>query len=171
MALVLILRSRNQLNFYKTSRSNPADHFLYFSWRNKVTVWARKTKVSQIRPTTKPFFDLNWLLGILEEKSIRRGIIVFPGNDSIRPQGVSPFQAAHSYNKGNCCYGWPISIRRVLWGRRTGEYCTSHSGSNPRGFDDGKEEIVHGRVVRGRSLFSELNLSPEVLKETQLPRI
>jgi DNA-directed RNA polymerase I, II, and III subunit RPABC1 len=39
MALVLILRSRNQLNFYTTSRSNPADQiFVFFSEERSVGV-------------------------------------------------------------------------------------------------------------------------------------
>ncbi|KAF8802536.1 RPB5 subunit of DNA-directed RNA polymerase [Phlegmacium glaucopus] len=55
---------RNQLNFYTTSRSNPTDQiFIFFSEERSVGV---KT--------------MRKLLGILEEKSIHRGIIVFPGN-------------------------------------------------------------------------------------------
>ncbi|PPQ70060.1 hypothetical protein CVT26_013384 [Gymnopilus dilepis] len=55
---------RNQLNFYTTSRTNPADQiFIFFSEERSVGV---KT--------------MRKLLSILEEKSIQRGIIVFPGN-------------------------------------------------------------------------------------------
>ncbi|TFK40240.1 RNA polymerase [Crucibulum laeve] len=55
---------RNQLNFYTNSRTNPSDHiFVFFSEEKSVGV---KT--------------MRKLLGILEEKSIQRGIIVFPGN-------------------------------------------------------------------------------------------
>ncbi|KAF8867869.1 RNA polymerase [Infundibulicybe gibba] len=55
---------RNQLNFYTTSRANPSDQiFIFFSEEKSVGV---KT--------------MRKLLGILEEKSIQRGIIVFPGN-------------------------------------------------------------------------------------------
>ncbi|KAH9481652.1 DNA-directed RNA polymerases I, II, and III subunit RPABC1 [Psilocybe cubensis] len=55
---------RNQLNFYTTSNTNPTDQiFVFFSEERSVGV---KT--------------MRKLLGILEEKSIQRGIIVFPGN-------------------------------------------------------------------------------------------
>ncbi|KAF9000619.1 RNA polymerase [Cyathus striatus] len=55
---------RNQLNFYTTSRTNPTDQiFVFFTDEKSVGV---KT--------------MRKLLGILEEKSIQRGIIVFPGN-------------------------------------------------------------------------------------------
>ncbi|EKM78671.1 hypothetical protein AGABI1DRAFT_114282, partial [Agaricus bisporus var. burnettii JB137-S8] len=55
---------RNQLNFYTTSRANPTDQiFVYFTDERSVGV---KT--------------MRKLLSILEEKSIQRGIIVFPGN-------------------------------------------------------------------------------------------
>ncbi|EDR08428.1 uncharacterized protein LACBIDRAFT_184892 [Laccaria bicolor S238N-H82] len=55
---------RNQLNFYTTSRTNSTDQiFVFFSEEKSVGV---KT--------------MRKLLGILEEKSIQRGIIVFPGN-------------------------------------------------------------------------------------------
>ncbi|KAF8150762.1 RNA polymerase [Crassisporium funariophilum] len=55
---------RGQLNFYTTSRANPTDQlFIFFSEERSVGV---KT--------------MRKLLGILEEKSIQRGIIVFPGN-------------------------------------------------------------------------------------------
>ncbi|KAL0954653.1 hypothetical protein HGRIS_003605 [Hohenbuehelia grisea] len=55
---------RNQLNFYTNSQSNPSDQiFVFFTDEKSVGV---KT--------------MRKLLGILEEKSIQRGIIVFPGN-------------------------------------------------------------------------------------------
>ncbi|EGN99095.1 hypothetical protein SERLA73DRAFT_181909 [Serpula lacrymans var. lacrymans S7.3] len=55
---------RNQLNFFTNSRTNPTDQiFVFFSDEKSVGV---KT--------------MRKLLGILEEKSIQRGIIVFPGN-------------------------------------------------------------------------------------------
>lgn len=55
---------RNQLGFYTTLRTNPADQiFVYFTEEKSVGV---KT--------------MRKLLGILEGKSIQRGIIVFPGN-------------------------------------------------------------------------------------------
>ncbi|EIN03698.1 DNA-directed RNA polymerase RPB5 subunit [Punctularia strigosozonata HHB-11173 SS5] len=55
---------RNQLNFFTNSRANPADQiFVFFSEEKSVGV---KT--------------MRKLLGILEEKSIQRGIIIFPGN-------------------------------------------------------------------------------------------
>ncbi|KAF4613645.1 hypothetical protein D9613_007875 [Agrocybe pediades] len=55
---------RGQLNFYTTSRANPTDQiFVFFSEERSVGV---KT--------------MRKLLSILEEKSIQRGIIVFPGN-------------------------------------------------------------------------------------------
>ncbi|KAG6373415.1 RNA polymerase [Boletus reticuloceps] len=56
--------SRNQLNFFTNSQDNPADQiFIFFSDEKSVGV---KT--------------MRKLLGILEEKSIQRGIIIFPGN-------------------------------------------------------------------------------------------
>ncbi|KDQ53190.1 hypothetical protein JAAARDRAFT_39561 [Jaapia argillacea MUCL 33604] len=55
---------RNQLNFFTNHRSNPLDQiFIFFSEEKSVGV---KT--------------MRKLLGILEEKSIQRGIIIFPGN-------------------------------------------------------------------------------------------
>lgn len=52
------------MNFYTSARNNPADQiFVFFSEEKSVGV---KT--------------MRKLLGILEEKSIQRGIIVFPGN-------------------------------------------------------------------------------------------
>ncbi|KII89786.1 hypothetical protein PLICRDRAFT_108577 [Plicaturopsis crispa FD-325 SS-3] len=55
---------RSQLNFFTNSRANPTDQiFVFFSEEKSVGV---KT--------------MRKLLGILEEKSIQRGIIVFPGN-------------------------------------------------------------------------------------------
>ncbi|KAF8907340.1 RNA polymerase [Gymnopilus junonius] len=55
---------RGQLNFYTTSRTNSADQiFVFFSEERSVGV---KT--------------MRKMLSILEEKSIQRGIIVFPGN-------------------------------------------------------------------------------------------
>ncbi|RDB25809.1 DNA-directed RNA polymerases I, II, and III subunit RPABC1 [Hypsizygus marmoreus] len=55
---------RGRLNFYTSSRTNPSDQiFVFFSEEKSVGV---KT--------------MRKLLGILEEKSIQRGIIVFPGN-------------------------------------------------------------------------------------------
>ncbi|KAF8558214.1 RPB5 subunit of DNA-directed RNA polymerase [Imleria badia] len=55
---------RNQLNFFTNSRDNSADQiFIFFSDEKSVGV---KT--------------MRKLLGILEEKSIQRGIIIFPGN-------------------------------------------------------------------------------------------
>lgn len=55
---------RNQLNFFTNSRENPTDQiFIFFSDEKSVGV---KT--------------MRKLLGILEEKSIMRGIIIFPGN-------------------------------------------------------------------------------------------
>ncbi|KAF9532587.1 DNA-directed RNA polymerase RPB5 subunit [Crepidotus variabilis] len=55
---------RNRLNFYTTSRVNPADQiFIFFSEERSVGV---KT--------------MRKLLNILEDKKIQRGIIVFPGN-------------------------------------------------------------------------------------------
>ncbi|KAF8223123.1 RPB5 subunit of DNA-directed RNA polymerase [Tricholoma matsutake] len=55
---------RNKMNFYTSARNNPADQiFVFFSEEKSVGV---KT--------------MRKLLGILEEKSIQRGIIVFPGN-------------------------------------------------------------------------------------------
>ncbi|KAI9570535.1 RNA polymerase [Boletus coccyginus] len=55
---------RNQLNFFTNSRDNPADQiFIFFSDEKSVGV---KT--------------MRKLLSILEEKSIQRGIIIFPGN-------------------------------------------------------------------------------------------
>ncbi|KAF8072025.1 RNA polymerase [Lyophyllum atratum] len=55
---------RNKLNFYTSSRANPSDQiFVFFTEEKSVGV---KT--------------MRKLLGILEEKSIQRGIIVFPGN-------------------------------------------------------------------------------------------
>ncbi|KAG5645540.1 hypothetical protein DXG03_005815 [Asterophora parasitica] len=55
---------RNKLNFYTSHKNNPADQiFIFFSEEKSVGV---KT--------------MRKLLGILEEKSIQRGIIVFPGN-------------------------------------------------------------------------------------------
>ncbi|KAN0092836.1 RNA polymerase [Tylopilus felleus] len=55
---------RNQLNFFTNSRDDPADQiFIFFSDEKSVGV---KT--------------MRKLVGILEEKSIQRGIIIFPGN-------------------------------------------------------------------------------------------
>ncbi|KAF8199650.1 RNA polymerase [Pholiota molesta] len=55
---------RQQLNFYTTSRTNPSDQiFVFFSDEKSVGVKSMRK-----------------LLNILEEKSIQRGIIVFPGN-------------------------------------------------------------------------------------------
>ncbi|KAF5327833.1 hypothetical protein D9619_004383 [Psilocybe cf. subviscida] len=55
---------RNQLNFYTTSASNPTDQiFVFFCDEKSVGVKSMRK-----------------LLSILEEKSIQRGIIVFPGN-------------------------------------------------------------------------------------------
>lgn len=55
---------RSQLNFFTTYENNPAEQiFIFFSDERSVGV---KT--------------MRKLLGILEEKSIQRGIIVFPGN-------------------------------------------------------------------------------------------
>ncbi|KAH8118128.1 RPB5 subunit of DNA-directed RNA polymerase [Phellopilus nigrolimitatus] len=55
---------RNQLNFFTNHQSNPTVHiFVFFSDEKSVGV---KT--------------MRKLLGILEEKSINKGIIVFPGN-------------------------------------------------------------------------------------------
>ncbi|KZT29705.1 DNA-directed RNA polymerase RPB5 subunit [Neolentinus lepideus HHB14362 ss-1] len=55
---------RNQLNFFTNHRHNPQDQiFIFFSEEKSVGV---KT--------------MRKLLGILEEKSIQRGIIIFPGN-------------------------------------------------------------------------------------------
>ncbi|KAF7972513.1 hypothetical protein HWV62_2173 [Athelia sp. TMB] len=55
---------RQQLNFFTNSRTNPSDQiFIYFSSERSVGVK-----------------DMRKLLTILEEKSIQRGIIVFPGN-------------------------------------------------------------------------------------------
>ncbi|TFK49906.1 DNA-directed RNA polymerase RPB5 subunit [Heliocybe sulcata] len=55
---------RNQLNFFTNHRNNPQDQiFIFFSEEKSVGV---KT--------------MRKLLGILEEKSIQRGIIIFPGN-------------------------------------------------------------------------------------------
>jgi len=55
---------RNQLNFFTNHRDNPSDHiFVFFSDEKSVGV---KT--------------MRKLLGILEEKSINKGIIIFPGN-------------------------------------------------------------------------------------------
>ncbi|KZP31836.1 RPB5 subunit of DNA-directed RNA polymerase [Athelia psychrophila] len=55
---------RQQLNFFTNSRTNPSDQiFIYFSHEKSVGVK-----------------DMRKLLTILEEKSIMRGIIVFPGN-------------------------------------------------------------------------------------------
>ncbi|KAF8968016.1 RNA polymerase [Flammula alnicola] len=55
---------RNQLNFYTNSRANPSDQiFIFFSEERSVGVRSMRK-----------------FLGILEEKSIQRGIIVFPGN-------------------------------------------------------------------------------------------
>ncbi|KAI5122538.1 hypothetical protein M0805_005265 [Coniferiporia weirii] len=55
---------RNQLNFFTNHQSNPMDHiFVFFSDERSVGV---KT--------------MRKLLGILEEKSINQGIIIFPGN-------------------------------------------------------------------------------------------
>ncbi|KAF8656865.1 hypothetical protein AX16_002412 [Volvariella volvacea WC 439] len=55
---------RSQLNFYTQSRTNPTDQiFIFFTDEKSVGV---KT--------------MRKLLGILEEKGIQRGIIVFPGN-------------------------------------------------------------------------------------------
>ncbi|KAG5636069.1 hypothetical protein H0H81_009215 [Sphagnurus paluster] len=55
---------RNKLNFYTSSRANSTDQiFVFFTEEKSVGV---KT--------------MRKLLGILEEKSIQRGIIVFPGN-------------------------------------------------------------------------------------------
>jgi len=55
---------RNQLNFFTNHQDNPTDHiFVFFSEEKSVGV---KT--------------MRKLLGILEEKSINKGIIIFPGN-------------------------------------------------------------------------------------------
>jgi len=55
---------RGQLNFFTNHKDNPADQiFVFFSDEKSVGV---KT--------------MRKLLGILEEKSINRGVIVFPGN-------------------------------------------------------------------------------------------
>ena len=86
-----LLYSRNQLNFYTTSRTNPADQiFIFFSEERSVGVKTMRKCVHWRR-----FFELLLiptfarLLSILEEKSIQRGIIVFPGNMTPSARKVS----------------------------------------------------------------------------------
>ncbi|KAF8525838.1 DNA-directed RNA polymerase RPB5 subunit [Hysterangium stoloniferum] len=57
---------RSQLNFFTNSRTNASDHiFIFFTEEKSVGVKTMRKLV---------------FLGILDEKSIQRGIIIFPGN-------------------------------------------------------------------------------------------
>jgi DNA-directed RNA polymerases I, II, and III subunit RPABC1 len=72
--------SRNQLNFFTNSRTDPSNQiFVFFSDEKSVGVKTmRKCVHSQYT-----FWPLIWallrLLNILEEKNIAKGIIIFPG--------------------------------------------------------------------------------------------
>ena len=75
---------------------NPADQkFVFFSVERSVGV---KTIRKLVSPTTKPYCNLGKLLGILEEKSIRSDIIVFPGNVTLSAPrcATRPKQPTHS---------------------------------------------------------------------------
>lgn len=75
------VRRRGRLNFYTSSRTNPNDQiFIYFSEERSVGV---KTMRKSAQLSSYSCCLLNHffrLLNILEDKSIQRGIIVFPGN-------------------------------------------------------------------------------------------
>jgi DNA-directed RNA polymerase I, II, and III subunit RPABC1 len=70
------------MNFYTSARNNPTDQiFVFFSEEKSVGVKTMRKFVTIVTSALccahAPFVRL---LGILEEKSIQRGIIVFPGN-------------------------------------------------------------------------------------------
>jgi DNA-directed RNA polymerases I, II, and III subunit RPABC1 len=70
------------MNFYTSARSNPTDQiFVFFSEEKSVGVKTmRKSVVVTMSALFSTYAQSSRLLGILEEKSIQRGIIVFPGN-------------------------------------------------------------------------------------------
>ncbi|KNZ72189.1 DNA-directed RNA polymerases I, II, and III subunit RPABC1 [Termitomyces sp. J132] len=120
---------RAKLNFFTASRNNPSDYiFVFFSDERSVGV---KT--------------MRKLLGILEEKKIQRGIIVFPGNmtPSARKARFSPMASQF----------------------RLEEFSESDLLVN----------IVHHTLVPRHDVLTpeekKLLLEKYRLKETQLPRI
>jgi DNA-directed RNA polymerase I, II, and III subunit RPABC1 len=70
------------MNFYTSARNNPTDQiFVFFSEEKSVGVKTmRKLVIVITRALCHAHTPFVRLLGILEEKSIQRGIIVFPGN-------------------------------------------------------------------------------------------
>lgn len=75
--------SRGQLNFFTNHQNNPEEQiFIFFSDERSVGVKTMRKCVDLIYLclSAKEELTVARLLGILEEKSIQRGIIVFPGN-------------------------------------------------------------------------------------------
>lgn len=93
--MYLGLCSRSQLNFFTNHKNNPLTQiFVYFSEEKSVGVKTMRKSV----PTELEVWFLSltqWrihrMLGILEEKNIQQGIIVFPGNMTPSARKVSSF--------------------------------------------------------------------------------
>ena len=71
------------MNFYTSARNNPTDQiFVFFSEEKSVGVKTMRKSVfiATTDMLRSAYAHVSRLLGILEEKSIQRGIIVFPGN-------------------------------------------------------------------------------------------
>jgi DNA-directed RNA polymerase I, II, and III subunit RPABC1 len=81
------------MNFYTSARNNPTDQiFVFFSEEKSVGVKTmRKFVVVTTNMLCSAHTQSSRLLGILEEKSIQRGIIVFPGNMTPSARKVRPF--------------------------------------------------------------------------------
>ena len=118
--------SRNQLNFFTAANEDPSDQiFVFFTDERSVGVKTMRKYAnlefgepsdSRIHPTRR-------LLSILEEKSIKRGIIIFPGNMTPSARKVSRLRRVtrlsnlgHCTKTGYCGNVKPVPIGGVFRG-------------------------------------------------------
>ena len=86
--------SRSQLNFFTNHQNNPMEYiFIFFSDERSVGVKTMRKRVLVHSPSVRLPLTRSFgrLLGILEEKNIQRGIIVFPGNMTPSARKVRAF--------------------------------------------------------------------------------
>jgi hypothetical protein len=105
--------SRSRLNFYTSSPNDPTDQiFVYFSEERSVGVKTMRKCVSLISSGFMRSYICHRMLGILEQRNIQRGIIVFPGNMTPSARKVR-WRWNHSVYNLICnrlLWPWPTSI-------------------------------------------------------------
>lgn len=147
--------SRANLSFFThTSLSNDDQIFVFFADEKSVGVKTmRKWVVSKTSSSDFNSYSTRFL-GILEEKKIQRGIIVFPGNMTPSARKVCYHQYTYFFyrkfliSQGDYCDGFGVPVRRVFRSGSSSQYRASYTGTPSRSVDPRGEESVVGEIVR-----------------------